>query len=370
MARDTHTPPAASAGPPLPYPTGWFAIACSGEIPPGRVLTRTFMNEEVVLYRTRGGRLRAVQPHCPHLGAHLGHGGTVKGEHLICPFHRFAFATDGTCTATGYGTQPPRISLTALPLHEVNDIVFIGYEQDGSAPAWQIPDLSGPPQRPYCRPVHHTFTLAGHPQEVCENAVDSGHLAALHGFTVLQPPENDLVYHDTWFTYTMRVGRRVPLLGEVHLTPRIHVYGVSGIRADLPLPAGLGRLRMWVLPIATGPWHIEIRLPISAALPALRFLPPALRAPVGERLARLLARLYKPLLKWDIGSDVPIWNHKRYIDPPRLARGDGPIGTYRKWARQFLSAPSGTPNSSQGEERLHRSSRPDQERLLNDQDHP
>src|SRR5262249_3010668 len=37
-------------------------------------------------------------------------------------------------------------------------------------------------------------------------------------------------------------------------------------------------------------------------------------------------------------QDFPIWENKRYLDRPALALGDGPIGAYRRWARQFYEA--------------------------------
>ena len=33
--------------------------------------------------------------------------------------------------------------------------------------------------------------------------------------------------------------------------------------------------------------------------------------------------------------DVPIWEHKIYIERPPLVPDDGPIRELRKWARQF-----------------------------------
>ncbi|MFD4661130.1 Rieske 2Fe-2S domain-containing protein [Kitasatospora sp. NPDC058444] len=33
------------------------------------------------------------------MGAHLGFGGTVEGDTLVCPFHRFAFGADGSCVS-------------------------------------------------------------------------------------------------------------------------------------------------------------------------------------------------------------------------------------------------------------------------------
>lgn len=37
----------------------------------------------------------------------------------------------------------------------------------------------------------------------------------------------------------------------------------------------------------------------------------------------------------EVGNDLVIWRHKRYCPQPALAKGDGPIGAYRRWARQF-----------------------------------
>ena len=43
----------------------------------------------------------------------------------------------------------------------------------------------------------------------------------------------------------------------------------------------------------------------------------------------------------EVGQDLDVWSYKRYIEKPILAKGDGPIGIYRRWAAQFYSMPSG-----------------------------
>jgi hypothetical protein len=37
-------------------------------------------------------------------------------------------------------------------------------------------------------------------------------------------------------------------------------------------------------------------------------------------------------------QDIPIWEHKAYLDRPVLCDGDGPIGLFRRWCRQFYSS--------------------------------
>jgi 3-ketosteroid 9alpha-monooxygenase subunit A len=38
-----------------------------------------------------------------------------------------------------------------------------------------------------------------------------------------------------------------------------------------------------------------------------------------------------------VQNDIPIWEHKRYLDSPILCDSDGPIHQYRKWFQQFYA---------------------------------
>ena len=71
----------------LPIPFGWFALAFSSDLEPGDVQPLYVFDEHLVLFRTDNGVAHATAAFCPHLGAHLGHGGRVEGDHLVCPFH-------------------------------------------------------------------------------------------------------------------------------------------------------------------------------------------------------------------------------------------------------------------------------------------
>src|SRR3546814_7634074 len=62
-------------------------------------------------------------PYCPHLGAHMGHGGKVCGEHLRCPFHHWEYNTEGWCKNIPYAKVTPPIVkkqaiLRTLPMVE------------------------------------------------------------------------------------------------------------------------------------------------------------------------------------------------------------------------------------------------------------
>ena len=91
-----------------PYADGWFQVAYTAELQPGDVTPLKYFGRDLVLFRTESGRACVLDAHCPHLGAHLGHGGEVCGESVRCPFHAWSFDGDGTCTGVPYAEKIPK----------------------------------------------------------------------------------------------------------------------------------------------------------------------------------------------------------------------------------------------------------------------
>ena len=66
------------------FPTGWYCVGFSDELQSSTLLTRRLMNQELVLYRNEKQEIVVAQAHCPHLGAHFGHGGKIIDGELEC----------------------------------------------------------------------------------------------------------------------------------------------------------------------------------------------------------------------------------------------------------------------------------------------
>ena len=123
-------------------PSGWYCVAFSHELKRGEVHAVRYFGRELVLYRTAGGVACLHDAHCPHMGAHLGHGGTVEGELLRCPFHGFCFDREGACASTAYGTKPPPAArLGTWRVQEKHGFVLAWYHPRGAAPTWEVPDV-------------------------------------------------------------------------------------------------------------------------------------------------------------------------------------------------------------------------------------
>jgi 3-ketosteroid 9alpha-monooxygenase subunit A len=90
-----------------PYPNGWFRVADSRDVVRGAARPLRYFGQELVAFRGDDGTARVLGAHCPHLGAHLGHGGHVEGGALRCPFHRWLWDGDGRCADVPYASRPP-----------------------------------------------------------------------------------------------------------------------------------------------------------------------------------------------------------------------------------------------------------------------
>ncbi|MFQ6853660.1 Rieske 2Fe-2S domain-containing protein [Streptomyces sp. 35M1] len=324
------TPADAAGAPALPFPSGWSALAFSHELRPRTVLTRPLAGRDVVLYRTSAGALRAVHPYCPHLGAHLGLA-KIEGENLTCPFHFFSFGPDGACVRTGYGTPPPRTQLTRLPVQEVNGGVFVWRHHDGRAPDWSVPQWHEIGHRPARTAA---WELAGNVQEVIENSVDLGHFATLHGWARAEIA-GPVTYGDATFHVAMRAHESAPLIGDFTVDVKVDGYGLGCLHADVHTSRFGLRMCTMVMPTAIGPNRMQFRQLNRIAFDEPGPLPAGLARIVGRTAARLLDR---PVFRSSCAftaADFPIWHHKQYQQPPRLASGDGPIGPFRRWARRF-----------------------------------
>ena len=103
--------------------TGWFMVGWSPEFPVGEVRPLRYFGEDLVAYRDESGELHVLEAHCKHLGAHIGHGGTVVGDCVQCPFHGWRWGPDGTNRYIPYQPDRPNSALTlrVFPVREQYD---------------------------------------------------------------------------------------------------------------------------------------------------------------------------------------------------------------------------------------------------------
>jgi nitrite reductase/ring-hydroxylating ferredoxin subunit len=294
----------------------------SPQLKPGQVEGVHYFGRDMVLYRTESGRAGLTDPICPHLGANLALG-EVRGENLVCGMHGFEFGCDGQCVKLAYGTQPPaKARIATYPVQEIDGFIYGYYSPDGSPPTWKVEPLDW---QGWTSLRHKRLEFEGHPQEITENSVDIGHFNAVHHYTA--SIEQNAVTDGEKLTAAYRVVR--PWFGknrpwptfEVKFRVLAHGLGYSVVHPDVQRTPIKIRYFINATPVDGVRTHLNIAAAIrKIGVPGLDWI---IRAAVLEGL------------RHDVSQDIPFWHSKRHIEKPLLAEGDGPIGIYRRWCKQF-----------------------------------
>jgi hypothetical protein len=255
----------------------------------------------------------------------LGYGGAVDGEEIRCPFHGFRFSIAGRCTHNPYGSPPPAARLGILPVREQYGAIFVYSGPEQQAP-WPLPpDDSHDWQRPQTR----LFRFRGHPQEVTENSVDLGHLRTLHGFGNVRAAD-PLATDGATLKAGYSIRRRIVGSLGVDATFAVTAAGLGVSVVDLSVPALHCVLRLLVLPTPRSEGEIDLRIAVSAPRPHSSRMLNAL-------VSAFVVRVVLAGFAGEVRRDIDVWKHKVYLGRPAIADGDGPVGKYRAWARQFYS---------------------------------
>jgi nitrite reductase/ring-hydroxylating ferredoxin subunit len=301
-----------------PYPRGWFQVAWSDELPVGGVKPLSCLERELVLFRTEEGVAHVLDAYCPHLGAHLGHGGKVRQGGIQCPFHGWCFNAQGTCVEIPHAPKiPPGAVLRSWPVQELNGVILLHHAPEGVSPPWQVPALPEATDAAWMLAHKKEWRIRTHVQEISENIADPTHFRYVH--SALSMPEAELSSEGHVFRMDSKMLQptpRGPVEGRI--TGEAHGLGYWVIRFT-------GIVDVTFISAATpvGPEHVSLRHTFFHRVPAPGASSNVARALVGEIIRQ-------------VEEDIPIWEHKLYRPRPLLSAGERAIPALRQWSRQFL----------------------------------
>ena len=167
-----------------PCPSAGSASATRRTSPPASPRRSTTSTGTWWRGATRPGSCTCRTPFCPHLGAHLGHGGTVDGCEIVCPFHGWKFDAEGVNTDIPYSERiNKKGTLRTYPGRRAQRrVAWSGTTPTPTVePQWEIPELpefNGDPEWSHGDP--HRAHVDAPWQEMAENGVDSAHFRYVH----------------------------------------------------------------------------------------------------------------------------------------------------------------------------------------------
>lgn len=305
------------------YPRGWFIVAWSTDLEAGGVKPLKYFGQHLVLFRGDSGEASVMDAYCPHLGAHLGHGGTVAGDSVRCPFHAWEFDGTGTCTKIPYSKRaiPKKAKIKPWPTVERNGAIFVWHDRDGSAPQWEVPlieEVGDEGWTPWYPNVLEGVKT--HPKEIVENVADSAHFPTVHR-TFVDTFEN---IYDGHKATQHTIGTATPPQGgtdtfDIWATYHGPAFQISDMKGVLH-----SKLLLAHTPIDEQ--HLDLRFAVMLEKSGPR--------------TETFAKFYVDNLRLGFHEDIDIWENKVFRDKPYLVQGDGPIGRLRTWYRQFYKPAS------------------------------
>jgi 3-ketosteroid 9alpha-monooxygenase subunit A len=314
------------------FPKGWFVVAFSDEIAKGQAVRLKYFGEEMVAFRGEDGNVHVLDGYCAHMGAHLGAGGKVVDNCVVCPFHSWKYAGTGECVAIPYAKKiPTKARQKAWLTREVNGVVLLHHDSTGAPPEWDIPVIpehGAPDWLPWARNMYHVKT---HPREIIENIADKGHFPTVHKTEIVDFELKVEGHKATQIT----TGRALlPGGGVDNFTSSSTYHGPGYLLMRM---AGALDNYMLVAHTPVDQGSVDLRMGVMLKI-------------VGNRSkTEGFVAHYMANIKSGFEDDMKIWENKLYREHPVFCDGDGPIGQARRWYRQFY-VPTGSAASAVSEE--------------------
>ena len=316
---------------PFPLPFGWFCVGYPEDFPAGAAKPLYYWETHLVGWRDEAGEVHVQDAFCPHLGAHLGHGGHVEGCELVCPFHAWRYDADGHNVGIPYSDRVNRRArLRTYPTIERNGVVLSWFHPDGEPPQWEIPEvpeLNGHPD--WSTLMRTSYEIEASVQEMAENAVDSAHFRYVHNTATVPVLEE----------YTTGFPEAVMRSSQKFRTPRGVVEGRIETHAWGP---GMSLVNFSGI---VDTLNYAVTTPIENDRCIVRFNF-RFKTMGDEETTRNVGRAFVTEVDRQVLEDKPIWEHKAHLVRPALADNDGPFMKFRKWFAAFY------PEAPTGDERL------------------
>lgn len=307
----------------LPQRASWYVVSIGADLRPGDTRRVSVCGQDVIVWRTQGGRVGAARNVCGHMASRLAPGACVKGEQLVCGHHGVGF------TATGHACEDHARDLSTLPVREIGPLVYVWYHPAGASPTFEVPDL---PTEGWSTWTFQTLDLPVHPQHVMEDLADLRHFLTIHGYRTVQsitPTRADA------HTLTLH-GRAgwdpgIAALPSVPVEFRTTAHGLGFQITDVKQLDGVSHSRHLVLPTPIDDHHTRITLGVSARLGddtqrRLGLVSPLARAAVHGVVQWAFRR--------DVLRDAQLWTQRHHVEegpPPQ----DFDRAVFQRWLEQF-----------------------------------
>ncbi len=308
------------------FARGWYAVVSGGEIHADTLKPIYWLDQQLIVYRTQGGKAQVADAYCPHLGAHLAsHDGSIDAGQITCPFHKWRWDGEtGRCSHIPYASSLPP-GTVKLTLHETREV-------DGDVLMWFDPRGKAPDFEPFSSPDfqrdrwilfdERAFDTTCPFPDIYENLFDSAHIVQLHRAKKTPQLENMAERpHGMYVEYAIDPDAEDQALEQI----AINFTGITLMNQHY-----VGRGWEALFFIALTPVDFE------TTRQSMRLY---LKDMGSQEAHDALGKPFVERFVYEVEQDLKVINFKKHLPTPRLSRNDGPIYQYREYAAKFLQQP-------------------------------
>ncbi|MEM9266909.1 MAG: Rieske 2Fe-2S domain-containing protein [Cyanobacteria bacterium P01_F01_bin.13] len=311
------------------FPSGWFRVAFSNELKPGQVRPLHYFDKHLVLFRTEYGTAHVLDAYCPHMGSHLGYGGHIKGNNIYCPYHTWAFDSQGSCVGVPYSHKtPPKVRIPTWPVCEVDGLIMVYYHPARKPPVWKFPGIQEWSSQQWSPFRRRTWQIRADIREIGENNLHDLHFFSLHGSRFRSAETVALKLDGPMF--------QRKLASQIFFSDQFKIEADS---TQIFTQYGMG--------CVTIVSQIEFKVPLC-------MLNVVLTTPIDQdrietcillSTRKLLFGMANPFLNWlamievasQLDGEIDVFENKIYLEKELIYPEDGPIVKHRQWTQQFYS---------------------------------
>ncbi|WP_137892855.1 aromatic ring-hydroxylating dioxygenase subunit alpha [Ramlibacter sp. 2FC] len=172
----------------------WYPLTWSRNV--GHALTaHQILEQQVVLYRTEGGKVIAMEDACPHRLLPLSMG-KLRGDAIECGYHGMTYDCSGKCVRVpGQDLIPSSAFVRTYPIHENMGLVWIWMGDPAMADPGKVFDLPQYHDPRWSAVEGDALEIKANYLNLADNLCDPAHVSFVHLSTLGNAASEDVPVH-------------------------------------------------------------------------------------------------------------------------------------------------------------------------------
>lgn len=194
----------------------WYCVGKVSDIDAKNIISAQIGNQQLILFRTKNGKIHCLDAFCSHMGLRLSTGSVVEDK-VRCKFHHWSYNGQGEVFDSGCKKLTSHKNLNSYPVEVRYGLIWIWAGKEAHYPLPWHPDLH---DGNFDYLIGELYSRPSHPHISLLNALDVQHVNTVHALELKvsakhhEAPDQSFIHYDFEgkFLTDSKSGRRNALL--------------------------------------------------------------------------------------------------------------------------------------------------------------